>query len=158
MTQLQNLVRRSSSSHNKIMREVAISFFQGKSYSLFVLRSPVAQQAEQVAVNHLVGGSIPSRGAIFSRTNYSASIVNATPRRAIPSGRHVSSVFPRSYALSHILLDSPVMKIHVACRVQSGRGLRTGIPRFRFRILQFSIFVPRFLQPVSPRASGFENF
>ena len=29
----------------------------------FPLCSPVAQQAEQVAVNHLVGGSIPSRGA-----------------------------------------------------------------------------------------------
>jgi hypothetical protein len=30
-----------------------------------ILPSPVAQSVEQVAVNHLVGGSSPSRGAIF---------------------------------------------------------------------------------------------
>ncbi len=29
--------------------------------------SPVAQLVEQVAVNHLVGGSSPSRGAKFSQ-------------------------------------------------------------------------------------------
>ena len=48
-----------------------------QNYHLRILGfSPVAQQVEQVAVNHLVGGSIPSRGAIFSTANVGDSLVS----------------------------------------------------------------------------------
>ncbi len=43
--------------------------------------SPVAQQVEQVAVNHLVGGSIPSRGANISSIESSDSFLFHNPLR-----------------------------------------------------------------------------
>ena len=36
-------------------------------YIIMIVCSPVAQLVEQVAVNHPVGGSSPSRGAIISK-------------------------------------------------------------------------------------------
>ena len=71
------------------------------------------------------------------------SIVNAKPRRVTPSGFVVSSHFSSSYSLSYMLLDSPVRKIYLGCRVQSG-GLRTGTPAILFPnspILHFSLRV-----------------
>lgn len=53
-----------------------ITFYEKKRLRLQVwvcyqdnVRSPIAQSVEQVAVNHWVGGSSPSRGAILNQTS-----------------------------------------------------------------------------------------
>ena len=60
---------------NYIFNFYAILSFQEQKCMLdFLIPSPIAQSVEQVAVNHWVGGSSPSRGAIICN-NFSGFVV-----------------------------------------------------------------------------------
>ena len=57
--------------------------------------SPVAQSAEQVAVNHRVGGSSPSRGATSAPFKFGDRLLDGGPDRRSPAG---ASLFSRGVA------------------------------------------------------------
>ncbi len=65
--------------------------------------SPVAQLAERLAVNQLVAGSSPARGANFSTVNACGFIVNARPRQDHPSGSRVGGASSAVCTSPHIL-------------------------------------------------------